>query len=310
VLILDMVCQKRSLWNKSWQEWASFIDMRLHPLEGQGYRYNVRQHGEERLTISCAEQPPNISEEEVRRIFQRMISAAVADFIVEVLEKKLISHLLHHEFIYREAKQKEDIYGYVWKMLWLKDDEDEHGIFARDDEKIQVRKAEIFVKAYEYVHQDGAFHADGFLRFRLKDYYNELYAITEYAVDEYVLDQEYKEFIRLLQYYISIQAPKIPLLHVIHQGAHRFQLLDDKGGEIQAEDLPDQWREWSQGAGNHGELIISTLMTIAPQKIVLHTAEPSLKVIQTLCQIFEERLTVCKGCMTCKKWGKTLPVRN
>jgi hypothetical protein len=46
---------------------------------------------------------------------------------------------------------------------------------------------------------------DGFLSFRLKEYRGRLAEVVDKAVDEYMMDMEYKEFIRVLRYFVDVQ---------------------------------------------------------------------------------------------------------
>ena len=54
---------------------------------------------------------------------------------------------------------------------------------------------------------------DGFLKFRIQEYKEELREIAEYAIDEFMMDRQYQEFISLLQYFVYIQEAKI-LQHI------------------------------------------------------------------------------------------------
>ena len=56
------------------------------------------------------------------------------------------------------------------------------------------------------------------MTFRLQSYEQELREMAEYAVDEFMLDQQYEEFVSLLKYFVYFQEPKMPLVHVIHKG--------------------------------------------------------------------------------------------
>lgn len=50
---------------------------------------------------------------------------------------------------------------------------------------------------------------------------------------------------------------------------------------------------------NFEDMIISTLITVSPQQIYIHTREPELQVIKTIKQIFENRVELCGYCRLC-----------
>ena len=49
-----------------------------------------------------------------------------------------------------------------------------------------------------------------------------------FAVDEYVMDQQYQEFISLLKYFVRMQEVKLPIVHVLHKGGSEFALYDEQ----------------------------------------------------------------------------------
>src|SRR5690606_26871031 len=68
-----------------------------------------------------------------------------------------------------------------------------------------------------------------FIRFRLEGYHRVFSRLLEQAVREYRLEQEYREFIELLRYFVSTQKTRIPVIHVLHFGKSRFHLMKGDG---------------------------------------------------------------------------------
>ena len=66
---------------------------------------------------------------------------------------------------------------------------------------------------------------EGFIRFRLKDYIEELKYIIDGSVDELLIDREYNEFIKLLRYFVEIQEPKVEEVHVLLEGTKNILFL-------------------------------------------------------------------------------------
>jgi putative sporulation protein YtxC len=114
------------------------------------------------------------------------------------------------------------------------------------------------------------------------------------------MDKQYQEFISLLQYFVYIQDAKIPSAHLMHQGGHQFILLNDQFKPIETTQL-DTWFtiEMLDKEVNFEDMIVSTLITVAPQQIYIHTREPEAQIIKTIMQIFEGRFSICDYCRQC-----------
>ena len=138
------------------------------------------------------------------------------------------------------------------------------------------------------------------VRFRLLRYTEHLRGIVEYAIDEYTADKQYEEFISLLKYFVYIQEAKIPAAHLIHRGAHQFDLLNEKMEPIETKQLDQFVVEMIDKEINYEDMIVSTLITVSPQHVYIHTRNPDMQVIRTIQQIFEDRAAVCTSCPLCR----------
>lgn len=47
------------------------------------------------------------------------------------------------------------------------------------------------------------------------------------------------------------------------------------------------------------DTVVTTLISVSPAKIVIHTREPHMTVVRTLMQIFDERVEICRYCPDC-----------
>lgn len=218
------------------------------------------------------------------------LGRAVADYYLAVNEPDLIHRIITQEFQYRNPGESREIERYAYHLL--DDSEAEEPSHRRRKYRIARQVARYF-----YNHRDLA--VDGYFQFRMKRYRDILMKLVEHAIDEYLLDQEYREFIDLLRYFVSIQQPKVPLVHVIHTGIRRFRLLDGEGRPLQMKEVDHTVEELMDQVSSHEDLIVSTLLTVAPEQVVLHTRNPEENVVRTLMQVFEERMMICNGCSGC-----------
>lgn len=91
----------------------------------------------------------------------------------------------------------------------------------------------------------------------------------------------------------------MPLVHVIHKGGEDFLLLD--GSLRPIEKMKDEGliMERLDQEMEMEDMVVSTLISLSPARMVIHTREPDLPVIVTLAHIFDNRSEVCCCCPEC-----------
>lgn len=141
---------------------------------------------------------------------------------------------------------------------------------------------------------------DGFIRFRLKGYHRFFSRLLDQAVREYRLEQEYQEFIELLRYFVSTQKTRIPVIHVLYFGKSRFHLMKEDGTPLRLKDVEGAVREFMEPTFSREDLIVSALLSTAPEIVVVHTRQREETIIRTVRKIFEGRIVFCEGCPLCR----------
>jgi putative sporulation protein YtxC len=141
---------------------------------------------------------------------------------------------------------------------------------------------------------------DGFIRFRMKGYHRVFSRLLDQAVREYRLEQEYQEFIELLRYFVSTQKTQIPVIHVLHFGKSRFHLMKEDGTPLRLKDVEGAVQEFMENTFSREDLIVSALLSAAPEFVVLHTQHREETIIRTVRKIFEGRVVLCEGCPLCR----------
>uniref|UniRef100_A0AAE9L9Z9 Sporulation protein YtxC n=1 Tax=Paenibacillus polymyxa TaxID=1406 RepID=A0AAE9L9Z9_PAEPO len=137
---------------------------------------------------------------------------------------------------------------------------------------------------------------EGLIQFRLHAYKKELEEIVDYAMEEFWADRQYEEFMGLLKYFVFFQESKVPLVHVLHQGGHNFTILDSAMVPIPTPDADDIIVEMP-GIELEMEVedrIVSTLISISPASIILHTDDEHTPIVRTLLHIFEDKVKLSR----------------
>lgn len=151
----------------------------------------------------------------------------------------------------------------------------------------------------------------GFIVFRLRPWLEFLRQNVDRAVDEFLLEKEYQEFIKLLKYFVALQEPKINEIHVTLDEDGNARMLDQYGQPVDRGQDGIQWDGYDSVADGEDRLV-SMLITAAPHRVILHkqvyTQYP--KAVDTLKHVFDNRVTICKRCKLCQDESSHLTLKG
>jgi putative sporulation protein YtxC len=93
---------------------------------------------------------------------------------------------------------------------------------------------------------------------------------------------------------VEIQEPKIEEVHVLVGLDRKYTLLNSKMEVIDNDILEDLAKEISNDDISHDDLLISSLITIAPNKIIIHNKErmKNQELIETINNVFYGKVNV------------------
>lgn len=159
------------------------------------------------------------------------------------------------------------------------------------------------------IEENNEINIDGFIRFRMKEIFKEIEIIVDRIVERHMVEKEYNEFIKLLKYFVEIQESKLEEVHIIINKRGAYTILDKDRNDIYdlfLDDLNDF--NMSIISANKDDLLISGLITNSPEKIIIHGVKNSLniEIIDTIKQVFEDKVIFCCGCAECKETANKL----
>ena len=270
----------------------------LHFLQDEGIDVRIDLVNRGRYTflgldLSRAGAAPPEAETAAR--VRHSVANAVSDVIVEKWEKNLIRKIIRGNYYYFSPDEQDTIAGYADRNLCAPDPVERRGLY-----KIS-RKSKILHKLRDYLDQADELVVEGFVTFRLREYLDELEEAVDRAVDDFLMEREYKEFVRLLRYFVEAQEPRLDRVHVLMQGPATFRLVDDDGNAIKSEYLEEFVVEMVDSEINYEDLLISALITLAPHAITLHSEgnEGWDEGVETIKAVFGDRVRLCRGCDLC-----------
>lgn len=275
------------------------IDNELRQLKGRKISYSINEiNSEGSASIICTVNDGRFYREkslESYKILKTYISNALADYIIRQYEERLITRIINTNFCYFNSAEKKEILSRALNIIRNEDKSFINSLF-------QIRRRNVIIRRLlDYFDNSNSIMLDGFVNFRLKDYIRDLEEVVDKAVDDFLMDREYKEFIRLLRYFVDIQEPKIDTVHVIVGYDNRYTLLDGSKKEITNECIQEYVNEISEGEINYDDLLVSLLITFAPRKVVIHCNGQfrNKELMETIKNVFYGRVIVCQGCDVC-----------
>jgi putative sporulation protein YtxC len=232
---------------------------------------------------------------EAANLFPVFLAENLAAFVLQEQVKPYLEETLSYYYFYFPRAERKEILALA-EQNYLQEQERNAGgqVYS---EVINCMKE--FLRSNSYV------NLHGFILFRLRPWLEFLRKNLDKAVDDYLMEKEYQEFIKLLKYFVALQEPKINQVHVTLSDEGHIQLLNSQYQPLERVEHGIEW-DGVDGANDEEDQLISLLITVAPYRVVLHkhiyTMYP--KAADTLKHVFENRVTLCKQCKLCQNINK------
>lgn len=218
-------------------------------------------------------------------IFSNILSSAIIDFY----ERDIIRHIISSNYFYFTDIEQRKIFDIVNNYLY-------------NNELVEsyIRKDSINISCIEYFSNNKSAILDGFVNFRINDYIKIIDYIVDMAVNKFVIDREYTEFIDLLKCYINSKDCGTTDVHLIYQN-EESTLLDESKRIIDLDDSILNSKYLSDITFSSNDYTLNTLLTLLPQKIYIHLVDGIQdEFINTLKLVFDDRVYLCNDCNICK----------
>lgn len=224
-------------------------------------------------------------------VFIYNLSEILTKCILEFYEKNIVKRIVNSDYFYFNVKEKNMIYRNCYELL----NDSKSNEFA-------IRKERIMVCLLNYIMENKFFILDGFVNFRLFDYNSLIEECVDAAVNKFIIDKEYKEFIELLRGYIKSQKARTDTIHIIYSNSEPI-LMDEKQNILVYENQFEHPKYLSDITFSSKDYCLNTLLNLLPKKIIIHLLVDEDEFIETLRLIFENRLMICKECNICKTFS-------
>ena len=222
--------------------------------------------------------------------FISFLSELITEVIIEFYEEKIIKRMLNYNYFYFDDYERVKILENCFEIM----ESEEYEQSTKREEMIQD-------EITSYVTENRAVVLDGFVYFRLKKYFSYLDEIIDTAVNKFIIEKEYNEFISLLRIYVDSKDTEYDLLHLIYINGESI-LLDKEKNLVSASDNIFNAKYLSDISFSSNDFTLNTLLTLLPEKIEIHLIGLEDEFINTLQLIFDGRVSICKDCNICRTY--------
>jgi putative sporulation protein YtxC len=219
-----------------------------------------------------------------------------------------VSNILYR-IVINNYRRKEILEFLTDNYFFLKQSE----ILEAEDEIIKVLKGEektkneesvyclnkinsMIEKIRECISEKQEINIDGFITFRMKMLRGDIEKIIDKVIEVYMIEKEYKEFVKLLKYFVEIQECKIEEIDIIIEENNNYTVQNKDGRNLYHDFLKEITAEQGAIELNMEDILISGLITNAPKNIIIYGKEncTNKEFLDTIENVFEDKVVFCE----------------
>ena len=223
-------------------------------------------------------------------LFCNYLSDILSSTIINYYEPNLIKKIINYNYFYFDDFEKKIILNNCNDF-----------IKEAQDDSLKFRKEELCINILNYITNNKTVVLDGFVNFRIPEYFDTLDYIVDFSVNKYVIEKEYTEFINILKLYVDSKPSNTRLVHLIYTNGESI-LLDDKKHVIPLSNDMFDAKYLSDISFSSNDFALNALLTLIPEKIEIHLITFEDEFINTLKLIFGTRISICTDCNICSTY--------
>ncbi|MBE6049369.1 MAG: putative sporulation protein YtxC [Clostridium sp.] len=224
------------------------------------------------------------------------VSNVLYNIVIQKYKEKELFQFLTDNYFFLKHDEMLQVEEEIMKVLLYKDmPKDEMFVYCSN--KIN----NILLKIQNCIEENREININGFITFRMRELREDIEKVIDKVVERYMVEKEYKEFIKLLKYFVDIQESKMEEVNLVIKENGMYSIYDGYGENI-FESFLEELAGCKLGIdANVEDILISGLITNAPKKIVIHRKEncKNKEFLDTIISVFGERVVFCPGCELC-----------
>lgn len=236
--------------------------------------------------------------EDIVCICKHQLSEVLAEHIVTAWESRLLWREIQRSYRSGSLSDKHCLLAKAQNFI--------QGCYSTEGLNMLMnfgRKSRIANRILGHIEDERQLVVEGFITFCMQDYMTEIRFAVEVAIEELRNEKEYNDFVNLLRYFVESQAPKVQEVHLMMGTNGAFYLWDGAGSKIEQDYMDYYLEEMLLEEISIDDVLISILVTIAPQRIVIHQEEAlsPKESVNMIRHVFRDRITACPGCELCRQ---------
>ena len=230
--------------------------------------------------------------------FEKEVATILSFLVIYEFEEDFLKQIITHDYFYFSKSERETILENCFNIII-------------DSNTIMKNKFKIlFMEFMKYLNDNNKIYLNGFINFRLQKYFSALEKVVEDAVNGFILEKEYNEFISLLRLYINTSNPIENVLHIVYSRDFTI-ILDEDKNIIDNSQEAFKAKFLSDISFSTNDYTLNTLLTLLPKKVYVHLLDNKIdEFITTLSLIFENKLEICTECNICNLYSKNSIIKR
>ena len=218
--------------------------------------------------------------------FHNFMSELITETIIKHYEMKILTRIVNSNYFYFDSLERKIILENCEELI--------------KSEEIK-KKETLYNEISKYIEENKSIIMEGVINFRIKEYIKILDSIVDMAVNQYVIEKEYTEFISLLRVYINTTESETKSLHLIYMNSESI-ILDENQNIVSVTNNAFNAKYLSDITFSSNDYALNTLLSLLPKRLDIHIIDKEDEFIETLKLIFENRVNICKDCNICKTY--------
>ena len=169
--------------------------------------------------------PSQYTDKLKNKIFN-VISQSIYKFIIKIFIDKEINYFFDNSYFFIKYDEIDEVKEKVIDILI-------NDRFINDNDKFFIdKKNSILKKIQNCIEENNEININGFIRFRMRELFEDIETIVDRVVEKHMVEKEYNEFIKLLKYFVEIQESKIQEVNIVINKRGSYTIFDENNHDI------------------------------------------------------------------------------
>ncbi|MFW2487642.1 putative sporulation protein YtxC [Clostridium chromiireducens] len=226
--------------------------------------------------------------EKIKEVINLYVSNILYRIVIDNYRKKEMFEFITDNYFFLKQSEILEVEDQIVKVLKYEETtQNEDSIYCLNKINLMVEMIR------DCISEKQELNIDGFITFRMRKLRGDIEKIIDKVVERYMVEKEYKEFIKLLKYFVELQESKIEEVNIIIEEGNNYIIRDKEGKNLYYDFCNELITEQNKVDLNIEDILISGLITNAPKAINIFGKENcnNKEFLDTIENVFENRVT-------------------